>query len=237
MSSTNKTTNLGLSQFLGTDKPAWLGDYNSDMQKIDDAFANLEQGGQSSAADIAALQQKDEELTQNINDVNDRVDTVTADIITVGNRTTVLEGNYDTMHHEVVLLDTEVKVHEEFISKIGTMLTVMQDVDITVPVNSITEICRITGIPAGTYIALATVRIPIGYSGMIRMSIGTNNSPLGRLTGTALQISESQHTQFPEALRIFTLNGTEDALLNVLQISADSSDVGISGGLRLIRIA
>lgn len=35
MASTNKTTHYELSQFLGTDKPAWLGDYNSDMQKID----------------------------------------------------------------------------------------------------------------------------------------------------------------------------------------------------------
>lgn len=35
MSSTNKTTNYELSQFLGTDKPAWLSDYNSDMGKID----------------------------------------------------------------------------------------------------------------------------------------------------------------------------------------------------------
>lgn len=35
MSSTNHTTNYNLSQFLGTDKPAWLGDYNSDMSKID----------------------------------------------------------------------------------------------------------------------------------------------------------------------------------------------------------
>lgn len=37
MSSTNKTTNYELSQFVGTDKPAWLGDYNSDMLKIDTA--------------------------------------------------------------------------------------------------------------------------------------------------------------------------------------------------------
>lgn len=37
MSSTNKTTNLELSQFLGTDKPAWLTDYNADMSKIDTA--------------------------------------------------------------------------------------------------------------------------------------------------------------------------------------------------------
>jgi hypothetical protein len=35
MSSTNKTTNYELSQFLGTDKPAWLNDYNQDMSKID----------------------------------------------------------------------------------------------------------------------------------------------------------------------------------------------------------
>lgn len=105
MSSTNKTAKLGLSQFLGTDKPAWLGDYNSDMQKIDDAFADLEQGDQSLATDIAALQQKDVELEQSITDVNDRVDTVSADLITVGNRTTVLEGNYDTMHHEVAVLE------------------------------------------------------------------------------------------------------------------------------------
>lgn len=35
MASTNKTTNYELSQFLGTDKPAWLADYNQDMSKID----------------------------------------------------------------------------------------------------------------------------------------------------------------------------------------------------------
>lgn len=35
MSSTNKTTNYNLSQFLGSDKPAWLADYNQDMSKID----------------------------------------------------------------------------------------------------------------------------------------------------------------------------------------------------------
>ena len=39
MSSTNKTTNYELSQFIGTDKPAWLTDYNSDMSKIDGGIA------------------------------------------------------------------------------------------------------------------------------------------------------------------------------------------------------
>ena len=35
MASTNKTENYDLSQFVGTDRPTWLGDYNSDMAKID----------------------------------------------------------------------------------------------------------------------------------------------------------------------------------------------------------
>lgn len=35
MPATNKTTNYELSQFVGTDRPTWLGDYNSDMSKID----------------------------------------------------------------------------------------------------------------------------------------------------------------------------------------------------------
>ena len=38
MSSTNKTTNYELSQFIGSDKPAWLQDYNADMTKIDTAI-------------------------------------------------------------------------------------------------------------------------------------------------------------------------------------------------------
>ena len=35
MTATNKTANYDLSRFVGTDRPTWLGDYNSDMEKID----------------------------------------------------------------------------------------------------------------------------------------------------------------------------------------------------------
>lgn len=40
MASTNKTTNYQLSQYVGTDKPTYLGDYNNDMLKIDTAIKN-----------------------------------------------------------------------------------------------------------------------------------------------------------------------------------------------------
>ena len=38
MASTNKTTNYELSQYIGTDKPTYLSDYNGDMLKIDTAM-------------------------------------------------------------------------------------------------------------------------------------------------------------------------------------------------------
>lgn len=35
MTATNHTSNYNLSQFVGTDRPTWSGDYNGDMTKID----------------------------------------------------------------------------------------------------------------------------------------------------------------------------------------------------------
>lgn len=67
MSSTNKTPNLGLSQFVGTDHPTWLYDYNTDMQKIDEAVEKAQNGGDDNSASIKALQNDTELLKQNVN--------------------------------------------------------------------------------------------------------------------------------------------------------------------------
>lgn len=58
MSSTNSTSNYSLSQFIGTDKPAWLSDYNGDMAKIDtqmkaNADAATAASGSASTANTA----------------------------------------------------------------------------------------------------------------------------------------------------------------------------------------
>lgn len=50
MSSTNKTTNLELSQFIGSDSPKWLTDYNADMEKIDAGYQTVK--AQADAADL-----------------------------------------------------------------------------------------------------------------------------------------------------------------------------------------
>lgn len=50
MTATNHTKNYNLSQFAGTDRPTWLGDYNGDMAKID---ARLKQNADGIAASAA----------------------------------------------------------------------------------------------------------------------------------------------------------------------------------------
>lgn len=62
MTATNHTKNYSLSQFAGTDRPTWLGDYNGDMAKIDtqlkqnaDDIAAASAGGLTTVAHTADL--------------------------------------------------------------------------------------------------------------------------------------------------------------------------------------
>ena len=50
MTATNHTKNYNLSQFAGTDRPTWLGDYNGDMAKID---AQLKQNADDIESGVA----------------------------------------------------------------------------------------------------------------------------------------------------------------------------------------
>ena len=56
MASTGKTTNYELSQFIGTDKPSWLGDYNGDMLKIDTALVSINATATTAQSVVASAQ-------------------------------------------------------------------------------------------------------------------------------------------------------------------------------------
>lgn len=71
MSSTNKTTNYNLSQYIGTDKPTYLGDYNGDMLKIDNqmkANADSASNAKSAAGTAQAVAEKASKDVQSLND-------------------------------------------------------------------------------------------------------------------------------------------------------------------------
>ncbi len=82
MAHTNATANYELSQFLGTDKPAWLVDYNGDMLKIDTALKAVADAEAASAEDIQELQDAigAEGLTGRITEIENNIGDIKTDI-------------------------------------------------------------------------------------------------------------------------------------------------------------
>ena len=65
MTATNKTANYKLSQFVGTDRPTWLVDYNGDMAKIDARMKQNADDIASAAADGLMSVSHTDDLTGN----------------------------------------------------------------------------------------------------------------------------------------------------------------------------
>lgn len=80
MSSTNKTTNYNLSQYIGTDKPTYLGDYNSDMLKIDTQLKANADSASNAASAAGAAQAVASDASKNVQKLNDSVTANSADI-------------------------------------------------------------------------------------------------------------------------------------------------------------
>lgn len=86
MSATNHTSNYNLSQFLGSDKPGWLGDYNSDMSKIDTAL-------HSADATATGADGKADANTTAIGTLANLTTSVSTDLVSAINE---VDGNADT---------------------------------------------------------------------------------------------------------------------------------------------
>lgn len=84
MGATNHTTNYNLSQFVGTDKPAWLQDYNGDMSKIDVGINAAKVAADS--AGLAAGNAQSDATTANNAITNTITPAITALQTTVGNQ-------------------------------------------------------------------------------------------------------------------------------------------------------
>lgn len=80
MSSTNKTPNYKLSQYIGTDKPTYLGDYNGDMLKIDNQLKENADSASNAASAAGAAQAVAEKASQSVQSLNDSVTANSADI-------------------------------------------------------------------------------------------------------------------------------------------------------------
>lgn len=77
MSATNSTANINLPLFIGTDKPAWLTDWNGAMNAIDAAIAALQTAESGTATSLAALAQSLEALSGTVGQHTTALQTLT----------------------------------------------------------------------------------------------------------------------------------------------------------------
>lgn len=76
MSATNKTTYLDLPQFIGTDVPSWLGDFNGAMEKIDTGYNNVDIKAGQAASTANSASSKADINTQSITSINSELKTL-----------------------------------------------------------------------------------------------------------------------------------------------------------------
>lgn len=90
MSATNSTPTISLPLFIGTDKPAWLTDWNGAMNAIDGAIATLQTAESGTATALAAL-------SQSVTALSGTVDQHTTAIQTVTTATATNTGSINTI--------------------------------------------------------------------------------------------------------------------------------------------
>lgn len=77
MSATNSTPTINLPLFIGTDKPAWLTDWNGSMNTIDTAIASLQTAEGGTATALASLSQSVTALSGTVEQHTTAIQTVT----------------------------------------------------------------------------------------------------------------------------------------------------------------
>lgn len=81
--STNKTANYELPQFVGTDKPTWLGDFNEAMADIDAGMAENASDISTMASDVATATSTASQASQDVSGLTSTVNTLSSTVSSV----------------------------------------------------------------------------------------------------------------------------------------------------------
>lgn len=136
MASTNKTTNYNLSQYVGTDKPTYLGDYNSDMEKID---AQMKRNADNISTAITASENASTTANTAVATANSAVATANSASTSAGEASTTANNAQSTANSALSTATTAQSTANTAITNIGD-LSDLDTTDKTSVVDAINEI-------------------------------------------------------------------------------------------------
>ena len=201
--STNKTANYDLPQFVGTDKPTWLGDINQAMADIDAGMHENATNISSMASDVATASATASQASQDVSALTSTVNTLSSDVTAVTttannaqqtatsalNTANTANGNIGNLSQLVTTDKTsvvnsinEVKTNSDtFETTITNYLTLSDNRNLSNPTTS-------SGTTAGN-----TMRIALNNTGSLGKIYGNINvngassNPVIKFTNTGIQ--------------------------------------------------
>lgn len=212
-SSTNKTTNYELPQFIGTDKPTWLGDINQAMLDIDT-------GMHENATDIATMQSDVESASAAASQASQDVSTLTSTVNTLSTNvtavTTTANNAQSTATSALNTANTANGKADTNASNIGNLSNLITD-DKTSIVNAINEIDT----------------KELGITGNI---LWTNPNPRNSFSSQTINLSESLNNY--DAFEIIYRNSTsnvKDFNTGIIPVGHGTTMSALGGGVYFYR--
>lgn len=130
MSSTNKTTNYKLSQYIGTDKPTYLGDYNGDMLKIDTQMKANAASASNATSAAGAAQAVADKASKDVKALNDSVTANSEDIASLKTKNTQQDVSIQNATNTATSANNKANQNEHNITDINTRNQWIQGVNI-----------------------------------------------------------------------------------------------------------
>lgn len=130
MSSTNKTTNYKLSQYIGTDKPTYLGDYNGDMLKIDNQMKVNADSASNATSAAGAAQAVADKASKDVKNLNDSVTANSEDIASLKAKNAQQDVSIQNATNSANSALNKAKQNEQNITDINTSNQWIQGINI-----------------------------------------------------------------------------------------------------------
>ncbi len=226
MAHTNSTTNYNLPQWIGSDKPTFLGDLNT-------AFEDIDEQMKTNADGIVAADDKAENATTLANDAQDDVDALTLRVTTaegdIANNTTLIGNNTTSINNltsSVQTINTELTGKQNTITGAASTVTtnnlaasrvLVSDSSGKITNSSIsdTELSRLSGVTSNVQTQLNN-KSTKGWTHLVELNSTTNSQTY---TNNILNSCE-------ELMFLYIMDGQCVATFNVPGIGSLVNPVG-----------
>ena len=195
MSSTNKTTNYELSQFIGSDKPAWLVDYNGDMSKIDAQMKVNADAASSAASQASSASSAASSAADGVSALNTQINGGSGEPTTTNKTLIGAINELDAKDGALTDLDTTVKT---------SLVAAINEVVAAIPSAGAIELQTGTLTAGQTSVVLTFASQTISATSLIDVYVedGINYSAIATTSTTVTLTFESQLADKAVAVRV-----------------------------------